>query len=188
MSTRTMKSCFPWAWLTWAPRRGMRWLKSFLWVGCWDLCSLPDGFTLSNKGSAQHGSFFLSRSRASLFYLCLPAQTLRELAIFETATLYQIQLELDNALKSYEAYTHRYKYTPCEHEIHVFAGSAGRHVKTAQNQVLKEWKRWVQSSWSANSLRWMNHNPLRISATEKVLREGQSLRKEGENNMVLQRN
>lgn len=142
----------------------------------------------SNKGSAQHGSCFLSRSRASLFYLCLSAQTLRELAIFETATLYQIRLELDNALKSCEAYTHRYKHTPCEHEIHVFAGSAGRHAKTAQNQGLRKWKRWVQSSWSANSLRWMNHNPLRISATEKVLREGQSLSKEEENNMVLQRN
>lgn len=82
----------------------------------------------SNKGSAQHGSFFLSRSRASLFYLCLSAQTLRELAIFETATLYQIRLELDNALKSCEAYTPRYKHTPCEHEIHVFAGSAGRQM------------------------------------------------------------
>lgn len=64
-----------------------------------ELCALSQMDSLaSNKGSAQHGSLFLSRSRASLFYLCLSAQTLRELAIFETVTLYQIQL--DNALKS----------------------------------------------------------------------------------------
>lgn len=87
----------------------------------------------SNKGSAQHGSFFLGRSRASLFYLS--AQTLREPAIFETATLSQIQLELDNALKSCQAYTHRYAHAPCEHEIHIFAGS---HVEASQNQVLRE--------------------------------------------------
>lgn len=42
MNTRTMKSCFLWAWLTWAPRRSMCWLKSFLWVGCWDSYSLPN--------------------------------------------------------------------------------------------------------------------------------------------------
>lgn len=139
----------------------------------------------SNKGSAQHGSFFLSRSRASLFYLCLSAQTLRELAIFETAILYQIQLELDNALKSCEAYTHRYAHAPCEHEIHVFAGS---QVKASQNQVLSEKDGFRAADQQIASLRWMNHNPLRISATEKVLREGQSSRKAGEDkNMVPER-
>lgn len=103
----------------------------------------------SNKGSAQHGSFFLSRSRASLFYLCLSAQTLRELAIFETATLYQIRLELDNALKSCEAYTHRYKHTPCEHEIHVSAGSAGRQM--LRRLRIKFWGREKDGSGQLNS-------------------------------------
>lgn len=179
-----MKCCFPCAWLTWMRRRCVCWLKSFLWVGV-PRCVLYPTWIRQHHIKAEHNMAVFSP--AEVGHLSSTSACLLK----PWGNL--LFLRLLPSIKFIWSWIIDWKVARHIHAgMHTVQGSM---KSTFLQQVLlrplriKFWGSEKDGFRGADQqITWINPNPLRIPAAEKVLREGQSLKKEDEDkNMFLER-
>lgn len=181
-----MKSYFPWAWLAWA-REKVCLLIEVLPVGGMPRRALSPRWIRRHQIKAPHNMAafssvevgHLSSTSACLLKPWGNLLFLRLLPAIKFSWSWIMHLKVARRIHT------------GTHTLHVSIKSPVLQEVTLRPLRIKFWgseKDGYRAADQQIASRWIKHGALRISATEKVLREGQSLRKEDEDKkMVLER-